>query len=127
MTKDNVATTLLALKDKALSATQRGDAEFYRDYLADDAIAIVPVGILGKEQIIRAMSDGKGAFKSRSITDTQAIVLSSDSGVVTYKATFERPGSPEELFSMFVTTAYAKIDGEWKGVLYQQTPLVTAV
>jgi ketosteroid isomerase-like protein len=123
MIETDVATMLLTLKDSALAATQRGDAEFYRNYLSEEAIAIVPIGVIGKEQIIRAMSDNKGAFKSKRIEDTKAIVLSPESGVVTYKATFERPGTPSEEFSMLVTTVYSKIAGDWKGVLYQQTPL----
>jgi len=109
---------LLGLKEAALAATQRADAEFYRNYLADDCVALVPYGVFSKEAIVKQMGSGSSSFKSSKIEDTRAIVLSEDSGLVTYKATFE--SQPP----VFVTTVYARIQGEWKGVLYQQTPIL---
>jgi uncharacterized protein (TIGR02246 family) len=119
---DDVAATLLALKDQALDATKRHDGAFYRDYLADDATAIVPVGVFGKEAVVAAMSTPGGGFQATSISDTQARVLGPDIGLVTYVATFPAPdGGPDT--AVFVTTLYQRRDGTWKGVLYQQTPL----
>jgi hypothetical protein len=44
--------------------------------------------------------------------------------VVTYIATFAvRRAEQPTTVSMFVTTIYAKRNGTWNGVLYQQTPL----
>jgi len=48
-TQENVEAQLLRLKEQALEATKRKDGAFYRNYLADDAIAVVPFGIFNKE------------------------------------------------------------------------------
>ncbi|OLB74504.1 MAG: hypothetical protein AUI14_23250 [Actinobacteria bacterium 13_2_20CM_2_71_6] len=114
---DDVESVLLSLKEQALAATKRGDGEFYRGYVADDAVAIVPVGVFDKAGIVAAMSAPGGGFQSTSITDTRVKVLNDDTGIVTYVAEFPGRGS------VFVTTVYVRRDGQWQGVLYQQTPL----
>jgi len=122
-TTSRIEAELLKLKDEALAATQRSDGAFYRGYLADDAIAVVPAGIFDKEKIVQAMSAGAG-FRSKEINDEKAMVLGSDSGLVTYRATFEKPDGTSS--AAFVSTLYRRIDGKWKGIFYQQTPLPTA-
>jgi ketosteroid isomerase-like protein len=115
---------LLELKDQALEATKRKDGAFYSNYLADDAIAVVPFGIFDKQAVVQQMS-GDSPFRSLHVDDTRAVVLNRDAGLVTYKATFESTDSDKKTFQVFVTTVYARIDGAWKGVHYQQTPLQT--
>lgn len=119
---NHVEETLLSLKEQALEATKNQDANFYNNYLADDAIAIVPFGVFNKEAIVQQMASANSAFKSTKIEGARAIVLSQDSGVVTYKATFEST-KDGKAFDVFVTTVYAKIAGVWKGIFYQQTPM----
>lgn len=119
---ENVQEILLALKDQALEATKNNDGEFYRNYLADDAVAIVPFGVFNKEAIVKQMASSESQFKSVKIEDTQAIVLTPESGVVTYKATFEAAQVANQL-TAYVTTIYTKRDGKWQGVFYQQTPM----
>lgn len=118
----SIEETLLSLKEQALEATKNQDASFYYNYLADEAIAIVPFGIFSKDAIVQQMASPNSAFRSRKIEDTRVMVLSPDSGVVTYKATFES-AQDQSTFEVFVTTIYAKVRGEWKGVFYQQTPM----
>ena len=118
---EDIKSILLALKDQALEATQKADADFYQHYLDDRAIAIVPFGVFDKKAIVEQMGSGHSPFKSVRIDDTQAIVLTPESGLVLYKATYQQ--QDKTLFEVFVTTVYARIKGEWKGVFYQQTPL----
>ena len=120
--QENVEEILLSLKEQALEATRRHDGQFYRDYLADDAMAVVPFGVFDKAAIVRQMTARDAPFKSLRVTDTRAIILSPESGFVTYKATFESQ-TDQKTFDAFVTTVYAKVQGKWKGVFYQQTPL----
>jgi hypothetical protein len=109
---------LLDLKDQALEATRKRDTAFYREYLTDDAIAVVPAGIFTRDQIVGAM--GQGTFQSSAIDDERAVPLGTDAGMVTYVATFGEGG---EARRAFVTTVYRRLDGAWRGVFYQQTPL----
>jgi hypothetical protein len=118
---ENIKSILLGLKDQALEATKNADADFYQNYLADGAIAIVPFGVFNKKAIVDQMGSGHSQFKSVRVDDTQAIVLTPESGLVTYKATYEQEDKTQ--LEVFVTTVYAKIKDEWKGIFYQQTPM----
>ena len=120
---EDVKSILLSLKDQALEATKNADATFYESYLHDNAVAIVPVGIFDKKSIVQQMGSANSPFKSVGINDTRAIVLTPESGIVTYKATYEK--EDKTTFEVFVSTVYAKINGNWKGVFYQQTPIVS--
>ncbi len=111
---------LVALKAAAIRATEKGDADFYANYLADNAIGVTPLGVFNKQQILEGMKGGK-TFKSSKIEDSRAVALGLDAGLVTYRATFEAPGEPP--VEMFVSTLYRRYHDGWKGVFYQQTPL----
>lgn len=124
MNIENIEAVLLSLKEQALEATKNGDGDFYQNYLDDSAVAIVPFGVFNKDAIVQQMSSGKSMFKSSGIDDTRVMVLTSESGIVTYKATYDTMKDDiKTSFSVFVTTVYVKKDGQWKGVFYQQTPL----
>jgi len=118
MTQAAIESELMRLKDAALAATRARDLAFYRGYLAEDAIAVLPVGVMGKEAILRAVE--RGAIQGADIAGTRVLVLGPDAGLVTYRATFEGEG---RRLAAFVTTLYARREGRWLGVLYQQTPL----
>jgi len=120
---NSIEKELLALKAGAIRATAEADAAFYKNYLTDDAIGVTPMGVFNKSEILKAMAGGQ-AFKSSKIENSHAKVLAADTGLVTYEATFERPGSEPSL--LFVSTLYQRRNGEWKGIFYQQTPLPTA-
>jgi hypothetical protein len=116
---NDVEKDLLALKDGALEATRKADGAFYESYLAEDAVAVVPYGVFDKKTIVEQMSSAGSPFKSSAIEDTKVTVLTPESGLVTYRAHYGDK-------VVFVTTVYAKQQGRWKGVFYQQTPLPTA-
>jgi ketosteroid isomerase-like protein len=121
---ENIKDSLLSLKEKALEATKNADAGFYQDYLADNAVAVVPIGVLNKEAILKQMEAENSSFKSSKIEDVRVIELTPESGIVTYTATFDsRPEDIPSASEVYVTTVYAKINGKWKGVFYQQTPV----
>ena len=120
----DVTAELLELKTQALAATKAADGDFYRGYLHDDAIAITPYGVFDKEAVVAQMSSPRSSFASDAIDDTRAFVLTDDSGLVTYRATYppaEQGGKPRVVF---VTTVYKRYADGWKGLFYQQTPLL---
>ena len=121
---EDIQSILLSLKENALEATKNADAKFYEDYLDDNAVAIVPSGVFDKKAIVKQMGLKEAPFKSSKIADTRAIVLTPESGIVTYKATFQKEDKTS--YDAFVTTVYAKTNGAWKGVFYQQTPVIKA-
>jgi len=120
---EDIKSILLSLKEQALEATKNADAKFYENYLADNAVAIVPIGIFDKKAIVEQMSSENSQFKSSKIEDTKAVILTPESGIVTYKATYQKKDKSN--YEVFVTTVYAKINGIWKGIFYQQTPILS--
>jgi hypothetical protein len=122
---EDVTAVMIELKEQALEATKKQDGQFYEQYLADTAIAVAPSGVYHKDDIIQLMSAPNPHFKSIAIKDTKTIVLSAESGMVTYIAVYENVSTKQQV-EMFVSTVYAKIHHEWKGVFYQQTLLDTA-
>jgi hypothetical protein len=112
-------TELLRLKEAALDASARGDGDFYAGYLAEDARAITPAGVATKAEVVAAAR--VGGFRSVRVEDTTVDLLCDDMGVVTYRATFARPDGGT--VDVMTTTVYRREGGDWKGVLYQQTPL----
>jgi len=113
---DEVRAQLLELKDQALAATQRADGDFYREYLADDTLAITPFGVFGKEQVVAQMSTPSSSFRSIAVTDVRAFPYTADCGLVTYRASY--PSG-----DVLVSSLYLKRNGTWQGVFYQQTPV----
>jgi uncharacterized protein DUF4440 len=111
-----ILTELLAAKDSALAASAANDGEFYRDYLAGDAVAVTPAGIATVDEIVAAAS--AGGFRSAGVSDVAAWTITDTVGAVRYRADYgpERP-------PVLVTTVYRRDADRWRGVLYQQTPL----
>ena len=120
MTQAQITSELRELKDKAVAASAVNDRNFYESYLDDAAIAILPLGMLRKEQVLASMTGEKAPFAAKRIEDEKIVPLGSDAGIVTYKATYD---GPKGEFSVLVTTVYAKRGGRWRGMLYQQTPI----
>lgn len=72
---------------------------------AGNTIAIFPFGVFDKDAIVQLMGSGNLPLKSLRNDDTRAIVLTPESGIVTYIATYEA----KTTFEVFVTTIYAKL------------------
>ncbi|HTU68169.1 MAG TPA: nuclear transport factor 2 family protein [Steroidobacteraceae bacterium] len=114
-----IEVVLLALQAASVRALERGDTVFYAEYLADDAICVMPEGVLTKQRVLAMLKDG--GFRASKIEDARAIALSDDAGMVTYRASIEAPGAAAR--EMFVSTLFRRYEEGWKGVFYQQTVL----
>lgn len=102
-----------------MAASALNDRAFYTDYLADDARAILPTGVLDKRGVLASMAGDRAPFTALRIEDTTVRVIGEDAGVVGYRAIYDRAGQE---CSVLVTTTYERRDGRWLGVVYQQTP-----
>jgi hypothetical protein len=121
MFDDDVIAELSKLKAQALEASAHNDRDFYAGYLADDAIAIMPIGMAGKEAVLASMVGDKAPFAALRIENETITPLGPDAGVVTYIAIYPAPGGGERRVA--ATTVYHRRNGKWQGILYQQTPL----
>ena len=64
---DDIEATLRSLKDQALAATRDRDQTFYRGYLADDAVAILPAGEFDKTAVVAALGSPRVPFQSSKV------------------------------------------------------------
>ena len=116
-----VQDTLLALEEQGWQALADGTgADFYRRYLTDDALMVVPGGVLSREVVLQFMESAPPWAWFR-IEAARVLPLTEDSAVVAYQATAQREGQAE--YSALMSTVYVRRDGAWKVAFHQQTPV----
>jgi len=115
-----IESELTRLKEQALVASARNDRDFYAGHLADDARAILPIGVLDKAAVLASMTGDRAPFAANRVEDTIVRPIGDCAGVVTYRAIYEGEGGE---FAVVATTVYERCAGHWRGVLYQQTPV----
>ena len=97
-------------------------AEFYDAFLADEAMMVLPMGILERDACIEAIASAP-PWKWFELTDVRVVVLTEESAIVAYTARAQREGQPE--YAALMSTTYVLTDDEWLIALHQQTPLMS--
>lgn len=99
-----------------------GDATFYANTLADDALLVFagPVGVLSKEQTVESII---GAPRWGEVTLQEVNVRRLAPGVVAlvYRAQARR-SSGGTAYAALVSSVYVRRRGSWHLALHQQTP-----
>jgi uncharacterized protein (TIGR02246 family) len=116
-----------------LMALEKGSWDFMRDknyegmknFLGDDALLIFSDGNrYNKRQTLELMKDF--ALINITIEPTYAVrMLSPDVATLLYRVTYTatvKGGKPETM-KVLSSSVYAKRDGKWWSVLYQETPI----
>ena len=118
---------LVELVQKAWEANIKEDAEFFRNFLIDEAVGVNNFGIVDKASLIKQMEHYSGVpFTKVSLEDPKVIVLNPGSALLIYKAIIHAVKDGKELvFSDYVTTAFVKRDGKWKGAFQQHSRIGT--
>lgn len=98
-------------------------AEFYDAFMADEAIMVLPIGVLDRETCIEAIAAAP-PWQRFELSEMQVFVLNEESAVVVYSAIAQREGQPE--YRAVMSTTYVQSEGEWLIALHQQTPLLTS-
>jgi ketosteroid isomerase-like protein len=114
-------------------ALEKGSWDFMRDqnieamrsYLGDDSLWIFSDGNrYNKRQALEMMKDFK--LLSLSVEPSYAVrMLTGDVAALLYRVTYTgtfKGGKPETV-KAFSSSIYARRDGKWWSVLYQETPL----
>ncbi|HTR81127.1 MAG TPA: nuclear transport factor 2 family protein [Bacteroidota bacterium] len=117
---ENIEATLLALHNDLLAAIRGGRNAVLDDTIADAAIAVLPSGVIEKEEIVRQMTSAESAFQSGKVEDMKVLVLTEDCGLVTCRTMSSMKG--ETPVDAFITAVYVKMKGTWKAAFSQQTP-----
>ena len=95
-----------------------GSADAYRRHLAEEALFVLPHGVLDREACVAAMEQSPG-WDELEISDARSLRVAEDGAVLTY-AWRSRRG--ETTYTALMSSVYARRDGAWRLVLHQQTP-----
>ena len=124
----DVKEELLDLEERQWKANREADAEFYREYCADDFVIVSRFGVLTKPQVLAQFEKGNvNPFLRTDMEDPRLLAIGDDSALLTYKETIEASidaeGGKTRTFSIYATTIYRRSGDGWRFVFHQQTPL----
>lgn len=114
---------LLELEEQgwqALSSAEPG--EFCDEWLADDAVMIVPGMVIDRATFLEAVAHEQ-PWASHRIEEPRVVHLTDDSAALVYRVKAQRRGQPE--FAGLLTSMYVNRAGRWQLALHQQTPMPT--
>jgi hypothetical protein len=115
---------LLELEEQGWQALSSPDpVSFCEEWLAPDALMIVPGMVIEREPFLQALADEQ-PWASHRIEEPRALQLTDDSAALIYRVTAQRTAQPA--FTALMTSVYVKRPDSWKLVLHQQTPIPTA-
>jgi Domain of unknown function (DUF4440) len=124
MTNNETEALVLTLEERMWEANRKGDGEFNRECLADEAVVVSLYGVLGKEAIVHQVAENRVPFTSTRLDHPRVVLLTDRSALVTYNVHIEavRNGQPFA-FSVYATSAWKRVGERCLGVLHHQTPV----
>jgi hypothetical protein len=115
---------LLELEEQGWQALSSPDpVQFCEEWLADDALMIVPGMVIDRATFLRALAH-ETPWASHEIEEPQTVQLTDDSAALVYRVTAQRDGQPK--FAGLLTSVYVRRAGRWRLQLHQQTPILPA-
>jgi hypothetical protein len=115
--------TLIDLARKAWDANIMEDAGFYRDFLIEEAVDVSSLGVVDKTSLVKQIEYHSSVpFTKVTMEEPRVITLNSECALLIYKAIIHATKEGRKLvFSDYVTNAFVKRDGKWKGAFRQHS------
>jgi hypothetical protein len=100
----------------------KGDADFFRRHLIDDALLVLPppAGLMTKAMTVRSIGESS-RWSEVTLREVNVLELSDGVALLTYRATARREAAGPR-YTARVSSAFVRRDGEWKLAFHQQTP-----
>ena len=115
---------LFEMEEQGWQALSSPDpVSFCEEWLADDAMLIVPGMVIDRTTFLKALSTEQ-PWADHHIEEPKAIELTDESAALLYRVTARRDGQPE--FVALITSVYVKRADRWQLVIHQQTPSMPA-
>lgn len=113
---------IVEMERQAKEASLRRDAEFSLRTLAEDYVAITPLGqVTTKQDTISARRSGQLRYESMNVTD-MVVRLYGDTAVVTARADVKGHQLGEDFSGPYrYTRVWVRRGGRWQAVSYQAT------
>nr|WP_298436889.1 nuclear transport factor 2 family protein [uncultured Jannaschia sp.] len=101
------------------NALVAGDAAADRAALDPAFLGIYPDGPAGRDGHVGQLADGP-TVAAYALTEARVVPLGGDVALLTYRATFARPGAASE--AMWVSSIWRRVGGGWINIFSQDTP-----
>ena len=113
---------IVDMERQAKEASLRRDADFPLRTLAEDYVAITPLGqVTTKQEAVSARRSGQLRYESMSVTD-MVVRLYGDTAVVTARADVKGHQLGEDFSGLYrYTRVWVRRNGRWQTVSYQAT------
>jgi ketosteroid isomerase-like protein len=113
---------IVDMERQAKEATLHRDAEFTRRTLADDYVAITPLGqVTTKEDAVAARRSGQLRYEAMNVSD-MVVRVYGDTAVVTARADVKGHQLGEDFSGPYrYTRVWIRRNGRWQTVSYQAT------
>ena len=114
--------TLIGAEQSFVGAAKKGDITFFKRTLADDYVAITPLGqVTTKPETIGARRSGQLRYEAMNITD-MVVRVYGDTAVVTARADVKGHQLGEDFSGPYrYTRVWVRRSGRWQTVSYQAT------
>jgi len=122
----DLTSELLALEKTGWTAWSKGDAQAFKDLVAEDAVqAVAGSGVtVGRDKIMADVGSHGCDVKGFAFHDAKVRQLSPDVALLSYTATQDAVCQGTKLpGKVYSTAVYVRKDGKWRSVSYQETPL----
>lgn len=126
--QEDLKATLTGIEQSLWEAWKNADLDVFRANVAEDAVNNGANGVtVGRDQMLELMQQYPCDVESFALSDVQLHELSSSTAVLTYRAEQTANCGGEVLPSpVWVSSVYVNQDGQWRSVLYQETPAAPA-
>ena len=113
---------IIEMERQAKEASLRRDADFSQKTLADDYVAITPLGqVTTKQDTVSARKSGQLRYETINVTD-MVIRVYGDTAVVTARAEVKGHQLGEDFSGPYrYTRVWVRHTGHWQAVSYQAT------
>lgn len=108
------------LETRVWQALVDGDADADRELLADDFLGVYPDGFAGRDEHVDQFASAP-TVSHFTIDRPRSIELGDEAHLLCYEARFRRPGS-DESHTMYVSSLWQLVDGNWVNTFSQDTP-----
>jgi hypothetical protein len=123
--KQDLEKTLIGLEKQSWVAWKARDGAFFQDFLSDDHIEVGTGGPASKADVVVFVGSPQCVVKSYSVSDFRLTVVGADTALLTYRAEQDTAcGGAAVPSPAWASSLYARRNGRWLNVLYQQTPVV---
>ena len=116
--------TIRELEAKSWVAWKGHDSAFFEQFLSDDHVEVHAHGITGKAAVVEGVRSPACVVQAYTLGPFSLTKVTAETILLTYRAEQDTTCGTQRVPSpVWATSLYAKRNGRWVNVMYQQTPM----